>query len=278
MKKILVTRANSYIGKAFLQYVEKFPDAYRADSISLRDENWREADFSRYETVLHAAGLAHIKETEASRPLYYKINRDLAAETARKAKAEGVGQFIFLSSMSVYGMEEGIITQDTIPRPESSYGKSKLEAEQLLQEMRTESFRVAILRPPMVYGKGCKGNFQTLVRLAGCLPVCPDYENRRSAVFVGNLCAYIRETVDCEGGCYVTYTYRDGDQEANAKLYQEAAACIEASPVLEPDVRPGHLSMGHIITPPEVIAAQGWAQMEAFIPVKLKKETSECQV
>ena len=98
MKKILVTGANSYIGKAFLQYVEKFPDAYRADSISLRDENWREADFSRYETVLHAAGLAHIKETEASRPLYYKINRDLAAETARKAKAEGVGQFIFLSS------------------------------------------------------------------------------------------------------------------------------------------------------------------------------------
>lgn len=80
------------------------------------------------------------------------------------------------------------------------------------------------------------------------------------------------EEVDCEGGCYVTYTYRDGDQETNARLYQEAAACIEASPVLELDVRPGHLSMGHIITPPEVIAAQGWAQMEAFIPVKLKKE------
>ena len=82
------------------------------------------------------------------------------------------------------------------------------------------------------------------------------------------------ETVDCEGGCYVTYTYR----EANARLYQEAAAYIEASDVLELDIRPGRLSMGHIITPPEVIAAQGWAQMEAFIPVKLKKETSECQV
>ena len=80
------------------------------------------------------------------------------------------------------------------------------------------------------------------------------------------------ETVDCEGGCYVTYTYRDGDEEANARLYQEAAAYIEASDVLELDIRPGRLSMGHIITPPEVIAAQGWAQMEAFIPVKLKKE------
>lgn len=85
------------------------------------------------------------------------------------------------------------------------------------------------------------------------------------------------ETVDCEGGCYVTYTYRDGDEEANARLYQEAAAYIEASDVLELDIRPGRLSMGHIITPPEVIAAQGWAQMEAFIPVKLKREASECQ-
>ena len=79
------------------------------------------------------------------------------------------------------------------------------------------------------------------------------------------------ETVDCEGGFYVTYTYRDGDEETNARRNQEAMAYIEASPVLEPDVRPGHLSMGHIITPPEVIAAQGWAQMEAFIPIKLKK-------
>ena len=82
--------------------------------------------------------------------------------------------------------------------------------------------------------------------------------------------------VDCEGGCYVTYTYRDGDEETNNRLYQEAAAYIEASEVLALDVRPGRLSMGHIITPPEVIAAQGWAQMEAFIPVKLKKERKSC--
>lgn len=85
------------------------------------------------------------------------------------------------------------------------------------------------------------------------------------------------EVVDCEGGCWAAYTYRDGDEEANARLYQEAAAYIEASPVLELDVRPGRLSMGHIITPPEIIAAQGWAQMEAFIPIKLKREKKECQ-
>ena len=81
------------------------------------------------------------------------------------------------------------------------------------------------------------------------------------------------EVVDCKGGCYVTYTYRDGDEETNQRLNQKAMAYIEASEVLEADIRPGRLSMGHIITPPEVIAAQGWAQMEAFIPVKLKKES-----
>ena len=80
------------------------------------------------------------------------------------------------------------------------------------------------------------------------------------------------EVVDCEGGCYVAYAYRDGDEETNARLNQEAMAYIEASDVLELDMRPGRLSMGHIITPPEVIAAQGWAQMEAFIPIKLKKK------
>lgn len=82
--------------------------------------------------------------------------------------------------------------------------------------------------------------------------------------------------VDCEGGFYVTYIYRDGDEETNNRLYREAAAYIEASEVLELDVRPGRLSMGHIITPPEVIAAQGWAQMEAFIPIKLKRERKSC--
>ena len=70
----------------------------------------------------------------------------------------------------------------------------------------------------------------------------------------------------------MAYAYRDGDEETNARLNQEAMAYIEASDVLELDMRPGRLSMGHIITPPEVIAAQGWAQMEAFIPIKLKKE------
>ena len=79
------------------------------------------------------------------------------------------------------------------------------------------------------------------------------------------------EIIDFEGGYYLTYAYKDGDNEANNKLYKEALEYIETSEVLELDVRPNHYTMGHIITPAEIIDAQGWAQMETFIPIKLKK-------
>lgn len=128
--------------------------------------------------------------------MYYQINRDLAVETAKRARSVRVGQFVFLSSMSVYGMDEGVITPKTCPQPKSSYGKSKLEAEKLLEELRTASFQVAILRSPMVYGEGCKGNYQTLVKLAGLLPACPAYENQRSAIFIETLCAYMKKVID----------------------------------------------------------------------------------
>ena len=143
MKKILVTGVNSYIGRAFSRYMEQFSEEYGVDRISLRSGAWRATVFSRYDAVLHTVGVVHVKETKKNRPLYYQINRDLAVETARKAKAEGVRQFLFLSSMSVYGMDEGLITPETVPQPRSSYGKSTLEAEQLLWKMRTESCEVA---------------------------------------------------------------------------------------------------------------------------------------
>ncbi|MBQ9459655.1 MAG: NAD-dependent epimerase/dehydratase family protein [Oscillospiraceae bacterium] len=198
MKRVLITGKSGYIASSLLAYLNRFPEKYAAEAVSLRGNAWREEDFSRFDAVVHCAGLAHIRETAENARYYFEVNRDLTLSVARKAEIAGVRQFVFLSSLSVYGMDEGVITPETMPRPKTAYGKSKLEAEYALRAMDSERFRVAILRPPMVYGPGCKGNYQTLVKLAQKLPAIPTYKNQRSAVAVDRLCEVIREVIDAE--------------------------------------------------------------------------------
>ena len=119
-------------------------------------------------------------------------------ETAKKTKSDGVGHFVFLSSMSVYGMDAGEITLNTKPEPVSNYGKSKLQAEKALFELEDNDFKVAALRPPMVYGKNCRGNFQLLLLLVTKSPVFPAVNNRRSMISITNLSAFIKLIVDGE--------------------------------------------------------------------------------
>lgn len=196
MKKILITGANSYIGMSFEKYMQQWQDAYQVDTVDMIDGSWREKSFAGYDAVFHVAGIAHQKETEENAHLYYKVNRDLAVETAQKAKKDGVGHFVFLSTMAVYGMEEGEITRTTETMPKSHYGKAKLQAEQGIEPLRSESFAVAVLRPPMVYGEGCKGNYQSLVKIAKKLPVFPNYQNKRSMIHIDRLCWYVKEQID----------------------------------------------------------------------------------
>lgn len=198
MKKILITGANSYIGTSFEKYMAQWPEKYQVDTVDMIDGTWREKDFSGYDTVFHVAGIAHQKETQENAELYYKINRDLAFDTAVKAKTDGVKQFIFLSSMSVYGLETGVITKETVPTPKSNYGKSKLQAEELLNGLADETFKVAILRPPMVYGKGCKGNYRTLSKLACKLPIFPAVKNERSMLYIDNLSEFVQLMIENE--------------------------------------------------------------------------------
>lgn len=199
MKKILITGANSYIGISFEKYMAQWPEKYQVDTVDMIDGTWREKDFSEYDTVFHVAGIAHQKETQENAELYYKINRDLAFDTAVKAKTDGVKQFIFLSSMSVYGLETGVITKETMPLPKSNYGKSKFQAEELLNGLADETFRVAILRPPMVYGKGCKGNYQTLRKFALKFKMFPALMNHRSMIYIDNLSMYIEKLIIANG-------------------------------------------------------------------------------
>lgn len=196
MKRILITGKNSYVGTSLEKWLGKYPEKYLIDSICLRGDSWREKDFSEYDVVFHVAGIAHIKETKENASLYYKVNRDLAYEVAQKAKVENVKQFIFLSSMSVYGIESGVIGEGSPLKPRSNYGKSKLEAERLIASLENNFFKIVIIRPPMIYGKGCKGNYTKLAKLALKTPVFPDIDNRRSMIFIYNLCEFVRMVID----------------------------------------------------------------------------------
>lgn len=196
MKNVLITGANSYIGLSFEKWVAQYPNMYSVDTVDMIDGTWKNKDFSQYDSVFHVAGIAHIRETKKNAELYYKVNRDLAVITAQKAKSDGVKQFIYLSSMSVYGIETGIITGATIPNPRNNYGKSKLQAEEQIKNLEDENFRIAVLRPPMVYGQGCKGNYQTLAKYALKLPVFPNIQNKRSMIYIDNLSEFVRCLID----------------------------------------------------------------------------------
>jgi UDP-glucose 4-epimerase len=198
MKKVLITGANSYVGTNVERWLMREPDKYQVDTIDMIDGSWREKDFSGYDVVFHVAGIAHVKETRRNRDLFFKVNRDLAIEVSEVSKKAGVSHFIFLSSMSVYGLDTGIITRETVPKPKSSYGKSKFQADEEIRKLVSDNFKIAILRPPMIYGKGCKGNFQKLVKLVKILPVFPKVDNQRSMIYIESLCVFVKKVVDEE--------------------------------------------------------------------------------
>lgn len=172
--------------------------------ISLRDNEWEKESFSGYDSILHMAGLAHAdvgKVSEGTKALYYQINRDLTLQVARKAKADGVKQFIYMSSVIIYGDSAPVgkqkhITADTPPAPANFYGNSKYQAEQQLRKLQTEDFYVAVVRAPMIYGKGSKGNFPLLVKLAARTPVFPALDNQRSMLYVENLAEFLRRLME----------------------------------------------------------------------------------
>lgn len=200
MKRILITGTQGYIGSALAQYLRRRPEEYSVDFLSLREEAWRQADFGGYDAIVHAAAIVHqpkSKDDPSQAELYDRVNHQLTRELAQKAKNEGVRQFLFLSSESVYGLHAPVgktltITADTPLNPTDNYGISKLQAEKALTALRDDHFRVAILRPPMIYGRDCKGNYRTLARLAEKLPVFPNIANQRSMLYVGNLCEFLR--------------------------------------------------------------------------------------
>ena len=207
MIKILITGKGSYIGTHFKEYLlNNFKDKYEVDELDMIDGSWKDYDFSKYDVVYHVAGLAHKKEVRENEDLYYKVNRDLAIETAIKAKESKVKQFIFMSSMSVYGLiySKDLITLNTPCKPNTYYGKSKLEAENEILKLNDKDFKVCVLRPPMVYGKNSPGNLTKLINLVRKVRVFPTIKNERSSITIDKLVEYVKYYIDNESiGIYL---------------------------------------------------------------------------
>lgn len=205
MKKILITGVGSYIVTSFERYLkENFPDQYVVYTVDMIDSGWQKKSFDGYDALFHVAGIAHSdngKISEEKSKLYYSVNTDLTIETANKAKKDGVKQFLFMSSAIVYGNsapigKRKVITKDMPVSPANCYGDSKVQAENDICPLNDASFKVAILRPPMIYGKGSKGNFPVLSRLAQKLPLFPYVKNERSMLYIENLCEFVQLMIE----------------------------------------------------------------------------------
>ena len=232
MKRILITGANSFVGTNIERWLMRQPDCYQVDTVDTMNDAWKHADFSRYDVVFHVAGIAHVDPKPEMAPLYYKVNRDLAIEVATWARDHGVKQFIYMSSGIVYKVSKSlkgdVRTPDTITNPNDFYGDSKLQAERgvvnvnlnadvnpnpnfnlngnlnlnlncdLNGNLNGDGMKVCILRPPMIYGPGSKGNFLRLGWLATKTPVFPEWHNKRSMLYIDNLAEFVRQIIDRE--------------------------------------------------------------------------------
>lgn len=199
MKKVLITGANSFVGTSVEKYLLSTCNEFEIDTVDTMNEAWKKADFSKYDVVFHVAGIAHVDPKPEMAHIYYKVNRDLAIEIGKWAKKQGVHQFIFMSSKIVYhaskSLKGDITTLKTKPNPNDFYGDSKLQAEIGLTKLADENFKVAILRPCMIYGPNSKGNFMRLVWLSTKSPIFPAWHNKRSMLYIDNLSEFVKQVI-----------------------------------------------------------------------------------
>lgn len=192
-QNVLIIGAHSYIGKALGKYLQ---DDMNVTMVSASDGEWKTIDLSQYTTIIHLSAIVHKREKKNMKELFQKVNCELPVQIARKAKEAGVRQFIFISTASVYGSKINKITVNTVPDPDTLYGRSKLDAEKYLKQLEElEYFKVSIIRPPLVYGDGCKGNYAKLQKVARYLVFFPKIHNKRSMISINKLCEVIENNI-----------------------------------------------------------------------------------
>lgn len=198
---VAIIGKNSYIGNSIENYLFANYNNYKVEQLDVKNISYQSYDYSKYDVIIHVAAIVHKKNMNDSE-IYKKVNTDLPIKIAELAKGQGVKQFIFLSSMSVYGRHKKVknyeITENEKLLPFSLYGKSKMEAEKKLQKMHDKNFIVSIVRPPSVYGKKCKGNlFKVYFKLAKALYVIPNsFQNiKQGLLHIDNLCYCIERII-----------------------------------------------------------------------------------
>ena len=283
MKKILITGLHSYVGDAIETYLNNCNGVageccYFVNKISLRDSDWKEQSFSEYDTILHVAGIAHAdvaNVSEEEKKQYYDINCELAKSVAKKAKEDGVLQFVYFSSVIIYGDsakvgKEKRIGRDTQPEPANFYGDSKLKGEEAVKTLETADFHIAILRLPMIYGKKSKGNFPMLAKLACKLPVFPNIRNQRSMLYIETLAEFVR--LLAEAGCGGIFYPQNESYVTTTEMVREIALAkghkIHVLSVLNPFVRVASVLPGKV----------GKLANKAFGSLVIEQELSECEI
>lgn len=202
-KTLMITGASGFIGSNF---IERYKDKYNIIPMDLLKVKPEEIDFNGVDAVLHLAALVHQMQG-APREKYFEVNTELTKRVAEEAKKQGVKHFVFYSTVKVYGYDGDLYNHSMILNEESEcnpindpYGESKWEAEKILRNLENDNFKVGIIRPPMVYGKGVKGNMESLINLIKLLPILPfNYDkNRRSLVNIENLMYLTTLVIDKE--------------------------------------------------------------------------------
>jgi len=211
VKRILLTGASGFIGKRYLLYNSSI---YDLTSISLRETQVEQINFNGIDTIVHLAGMAH-QMNKIDDQIYFDINHDLTLKLATAAKKAGVPHFIFISTVKVFGEETSTnksFTESSICSPTDPYGKSKFLAEQGLTKLIDKDFAVAIVRPPLVYGPGVKGNMLRLLKLSIKGRTLPfgKIDNQRSMVFIDNLIELINSITNQKA----SGVYHAGDAQA----------------------------------------------------------------
>lgn len=194
-KTVLIIGKDSYIGNSIDRWLTS--KGYIVSQLDTLTDEWKIYDYSGIDAIVHVAGIVHQPQCN-DWELYKRVNAEMPFLIASRAKEAGVKRYVFLSTMGVYGkgkrLRPVIIDENTPLQPKGMYGKSKLMAEQSLITLQDSHFKVSFVRPPSVYGKGCKGNyisgFTSVVKKIPIIPVA--YRDvRQSMLYIDNLCELV---------------------------------------------------------------------------------------